>query len=212
MELGGWMNMIYKICQWLSRLAYLNLLWLLFMFLGVLVVGAAPSTAAMFTIIRKWVRGQYNVPIFRLFWETYQAEFKKANYLGAFIMMSLLLFWLSWHLISSLEGTLVPIMMGVYLGIMALWLVIMLYLFPVFVHYEGKALQSVKKAFIIGISYPFYTIRMIMAVAAALLVGMIFPGAGLLLTGSGIGFVLMYLANKVFRDIHERSGIQDVSL
>jgi len=210
MELSGWMNMLYKICQWLSRLAYLNLLWLLFMFLGVLVVGAAPSTAAMFTIIRKWVRGENNVPIFRLFWETYQSEFKKANYLGGFIMMVLLMFWLSWRLISSLEGSLVPIMMGVYLGIMALWLVIMLYLFPVFVHFEGETLHSVKKALIIGISYPFYTIKMIMAVAVVLGLGLLFPGAGLLLTGSGIGFVLMYLANKVFRDIHERSGIQDV--
>ena len=211
MELSGWMNMVYKICQWLSRLAYLNLLWLLFMFLGVLVVGAAPSTAAMFTVIRKWVRGHYNVPIFRLFWETYQAEFKKANYLGGFIITVLLMFWLSWRLISSLEGSLVPIMTGVYLGIMALWLVIMLYLFPVFVHFEGKTLHSVKKALIIGISYPFYTIGMIMAVAALLGLSLLFPGAGLLLTGSGIGFVLMYLANKVFRDIHQRSGIQDVS-
>ncbi|WP_167568727.1 DUF624 domain-containing protein [Brevibacillus migulae] len=34
----------------MSRLVYLNLLWLLFMCVGLIVFGAAPSTAAMFTI------------------------------------------------------------------------------------------------------------------------------------------------------------------
>ncbi|WP_045514978.1 DUF624 domain-containing protein [Neobacillus niacini] len=58
MESTDWMGKLLGICQWITRLAYINLLWLFFMSVGLFVFGAAPSTAAMFTIMRKWIKGE----------------------------------------------------------------------------------------------------------------------------------------------------------
>src|SRR5699024_11923190 len=72
----------YRLCVWVTRFAYVNVLWFLFTFLGLVFLGAMPSTVAMFAVIRKWVTGVKEVPIFKTFLESYLTEFVKANMLG----------------------------------------------------------------------------------------------------------------------------------
>src|SRR5699024_12166732 len=69
----------YRLCVWVTRFAYVNVLWILFTFLGLVFLGAMPSTVAMFAVIRKWVTGDKEVPIFKTFLESYRTEFVKAN-------------------------------------------------------------------------------------------------------------------------------------
>ncbi|WP_165350926.1 YesL family protein [Ectobacillus funiculus] len=208
MEATGWMGKLYSICQWITRLAYINLLWLLFISLGVFVFGIAPSTAAMFSIIRKWLQGEANFPIFTFFWETYKKEFKKANILGLVLFGIIMGLYLVWRVTSSVQGVLYPILTGCLIGAVFLLLIVMLYVFPVFVHYEYRTLQYIKTAFLISISYPLYTIAMILAVTSVFLVSLFFSGVGLLFFGSGLSFALMYMSNVVFRKISQQLHVQ----
>ncbi len=44
---------LYRICEWVMRLAYVNLLWIGIFWLGLVVFGFFPSSAAMFAVVRK---------------------------------------------------------------------------------------------------------------------------------------------------------------
>ena len=198
MESTDWMGKLLGICQWITRLAYINLLWLLFMILGLFILGAAPATVAMFTLIRKWIMGESDLPVFTTYWETYKKEFWKANSLGFILAGISIILYLDWRLISSLQGSLYPILMGCLIGVVFLFLVITLFIFPVYVQYEYKTLQYIKTAFLLGISYPLYTMVMISAAICVSAISIFFNGVGLLFFGSGLSLALMYISNLLF--------------
>lgn len=201
MEATGWMGKIYSVCQWISRLAYINLLWLLFMALGLFVFGAFPSTIAMFAIIRKWIKGETALPVLSFFWEIYKKEFWKANRLGAVLLGISMVLYLDWRLISSMQGLLYPILIGCLIGVVFLFSIVLIYIFPVFVHYEHKTFQYIKTAFLLGISYPLHTLAMILSIICVFFMSVFFNGIGVLFFGSGISYLLMYVSNLLFTKI-----------
>src|SRR5690625_7635570 len=72
----------YRFTVWVVRLVYVNLLWILFTVIGLGVLGIMPATAAMFAVVRKWLRGEDDFPIFTTYKDAYKEEFLKANLLG----------------------------------------------------------------------------------------------------------------------------------
>ncbi|SDN25161.1 YesL family protein [Bacillus sp. OK048] len=201
MESSVWMGRFYGICQWIARLAYVNLLWLLFTGLGLFVFGAAPATVAMFTIIRKWLREESDLPILSFFWKTYKKEFWKANSLGFILLVISIVLYLDWRLIISIQGVFYPILMGCLIGVGFLFLTVMIFIFPVYVQYEYKTLQYIKTAFLLGVSYPLYTMVMISTAICIFIISVFFNGIGLLFFGSGLSFILMYISNLLFNKI-----------
>jgi uncharacterized membrane protein YesL len=209
MEQTGWTGRLYSSCQWISRLAFVNLLWLLFSALGLVVLGAAPSTVAMFAVIRKWVQGETNIPVFSLFWQTFKQEFLKANFLGILLLSAAIILYLDWRLISSVQGALNPILTGCLMGVAFLFLIVLLYIFPVYVHYDYTVFQYIKTAFLIGISHPVQTLGLLFGLMMALVIGFFFQGIGILYFGSGLGYFLMYLSNSIFMRIGQQAKMQE---
>jgi uncharacterized membrane protein YesL len=204
MDATGVTGKLYHACQWIARLAFLNLLWLVFMGVGLFIFGATPSTVAMFTIIRKWLQGEKELPIFRLFLEIYKKEFWASNRLGLVLMVVTFILLLDWVLIGSVQGILYPILTGCLIGVAFLFSIVMLYIFPVFVHYEYKTFQYVKVAFLLGISYPLYSAVMLLAVICVAALSIFFNGVGLLFFGSGVSYILMYISYLLFSKITQK--------
>src|SRR5690625_7256835 len=71
----------YKAFDWIYRIAFLNVLWLLFSVVGPIIFGFFPATVAMFSIVRLSIL-QENVPIFHTFWTVYKRESIKSNLLA----------------------------------------------------------------------------------------------------------------------------------
>nr|WP_263323638.1 YesL family protein [Neobacillus sp. Marseille-Q6967] len=207
MESTVWMGKLYHACQWITRLAYINLLWLLFMALGLFVFGAAPATAAMFSLIRKWLKDETDIPVFQYFWKTYKKEYWKANALGSILLGMSIILYLDWRLISSIQGSFYPILLGCLIGVFFLFLIVIIYIFPVFVQYEYKTLQYIKTAFLLGISYPLYTMVMIFAMFCVIVISIVFNGIGILFFGSAISFVLMYITQLLFNKIAKQYNV-----
>src|SRR5699024_9005025 len=82
MEMNRRFRGLYKLCEWIMRLAYVNILWIVFTAAGLIIFGFFPATGSMFTVIRKWIRKEYDIPVFRLFWSTYRSEFVRLNGIG----------------------------------------------------------------------------------------------------------------------------------
>ncbi|MBU9710572.1 YesL family protein [Evansella tamaricis] len=198
MEFGGIAGMAYTFCTWFVRMFVLNILWLLFSLAGLIVFGIVPSTVALFTIIRKWLLGEQSVPIFKTYWKTYKSEFLKANKLGVLLILigGTLLFNL--YYLSNIDyGILSQIMYFGMFSILIIFLVTLLYVFPVFVHYETKVLQVIKNAFVIGVSNPVLTISMIIS---SILIYILLELTGFLFffQVSLIASLIMWLANQSF--------------
>ncbi|WP_368658766.1 YesL family protein [Metabacillus halosaccharovorans] len=194
----GLMKGLYTVSLWVTRLAYVNILWVSFTILGIVIVGFYPATTAMFAVIRKWVLGDHDIPIFKTFWSNYKKEFVKSNILGLFISIIAFIMYSSLNIISSLT---IPTLKILYIPnglVTLLFLLTILYIFPVFVHYDVKLTKVAKNAFIIMTINPIATFCMV--VLSGFLVYMIhtFPGLIPFFSGSVIAFLLMFLSNYAF--------------
>src|SRR5690625_2733437 len=104
------MDALYHFCAWLMRLAYLNVLWLAFSLLGLLIVGFAPATLAMFSVIRKWMMGEKEVAIFPLFWKSYREEFFRANIIFLILAAIGWIFYIDFQIFKQAQGTIFSIL------------------------------------------------------------------------------------------------------
>lgn len=191
-------NGIFKLTEWISRLAILNLLWIGFSLVGLIIFGLFPATVAMFSVIRQWLLGKTDLPIFQLYWRAFRTDFFKANGYGVLIaIIGLMIYadlvYLAFHDMSHLMLVQLPIFLFILLTF--------LYLFPTHVHYKLGFLSVIKQAFLIMVIHPLQTITMLIGIAACLVLMYYVPALALFFSGSFTAFVIMSIAYSAFSQI-----------
>ncbi|MEC5271567.1 YesL family protein [Caldifermentibacillus hisashii] len=166
-------NRLYSLAEWISKLAYLNVLWLLFTLFGLIVFGMMPSTVSMFTIIRKWLKGDADFPIFRTFSKVYKQEFLKSNIIGGILAVFYVMILIDLFYLNALKNfSIISILL--YLFMFAV-IMTTLYIFPVFVHYELNTFTVIKNSFLLMLINPFTNIVIILSLAITFYVMKILP-------------------------------------
>lgn len=195
---------LYKFTVWISRLAILNLLWLGFSLLGLVAFGFFPATVAMFVVLRSWLRGEDDRPIFRTYWQAYRANFLTANgygliiaLLGAIVYSNLIFMSLN----ESQSILFLHIPLYTFLIFVALTL---LYLFPVYAHYDLGFFQTIKQAFLIMVIQPIQTLVMIFGIVASVVVMRFIPGLTFFFGGSFIALLITATCNHSFQTIEQK--------
>src|SRR5690625_3722809 len=145
----GSMGGFYTVANWIMRLAYVNILWIAFTLVGIIIFGFFPATTGMFSVIRKWVQGKSDIPIFLTFWSTYKKEFLKSNLLGFILSLIGYILYIDFTFLRQgvdgfLQFTYYPLLI-----VILLYMLVLLYVFPVFVHYEVNIFQVCKNAFLL---------------------------------------------------------------
>ncbi|MGE8080804.1 YesL family protein [Peribacillus loiseleuriae] len=199
------MNNIYIVCDWIIRLLYLNLLWFFFTIAGLVIAGIFPATVAMFSILKGWLQEGKNERVFKSFWKVYKEEFGRANRLGIIVLIISIIFYTDWLFTNQLSGTLGMITKGVLLGSGFVFGITLMYAIPVYLQVDGKAFNTIKLAFLIGITYPHYTFIMMISIASLMLISFLLPMAGFLFFASGLGCVLTFFSMHLIRKIEERT-------
>lgn len=152
----------YKFAERATRMAYLNLLWIGFTILGLGLFGLMPATTAMFAVVRKWVRGETQFPIFKFFWETYKKEFVKTNGIGLIFFAIIYLQVIAFNILYFSESVVYNIAAFGVVAVFILLTIVLIYYFPIYVHFNlGRNSTYVKWALIIGIVHPLLTIAII---------------------------------------------------
>lgn len=202
-------NRAFAATEWITKFAYINLLWIGFSLAGLIVLGFFPATIAMFTIIRKWLKGETEISIFRTFWTTWKSEFFRSNGLGVLVavVVGLIVFNLVFVEKSGTGFTSV-IQIPIYLFMFAAIMTI-LYLFPVYVHFELKWFQIVKNSFLMMLISPIENIVMIAGIAAVLFVIRFIPVLGFFFGGSLIAAIIMSAAYLVFGKMDRKRSISE---
>ncbi|GAF63490.1 hypothetical protein BTS2_0381 [Bacillus sp. TS-2] len=197
MEHTGVIGAIYHIADKLWKLAYVNLLWILFTLIGLVIFGFFPATISMFTILRKFVLKEKDFNIFKLFWETYKKELWKGNLLGlVFVILGIITcgnFIYFWVGQGHAELLFYPVVF-----VTILLLLTTFFVFPVYVHYDIHFLQTLKTSFIFMAQYPLSSLLMLIYSVILLLIIIILPAFSIFYGGSIAGLMVMVLANRVF--------------
>jgi uncharacterized membrane protein YesL len=201
----GLLGTFYIVMEWVTRIAYVNLLWIVFSLLGIIIIGFAPATTAMYTITRKWSMGNSDVPIFPTFWRTYRSEILRANKLFWPLIIVGYILYIDYQYLTSMQGLAFLTMMFVFVNVSILYLILLLYLFPVFVHFKLKTFQYYKQALIAGISSPLSTFLMIVSI---ILVGLLIeriPGLLPVFPACLLSFATMRLGYTAFLKLEQKS-------
>lgn len=195
---------LYSICEWVYRIAYLNILWIFFTFAGLFVFGLAPSTAAMFSVTRKWVMGNKDIKIFKTFWESYRKEFLKVQILGFVLILAGLIFIVDYKFYIAQHVPTFFLLKFLWLSIVLFYSILIFFLFPIYTHYQFKPFQYIKNAFIIAFSFPLHSLLMIGGGVFMFLFAMKFPGVSFFLSGSAFSYWITYIAHHVFSKMELR--------
>ncbi|UOQ84760.1 YesL family protein [Gracilibacillus salinarum] len=192
MKLQGLSGGIYSISLWISRLAILNVLWILGVITGLVIIGFAPATVALYTLLRRIVIQKQDVSVIRSFLSVYKKQFVIANKYGLPIVMLGVFLYLDFLIAFQFDHWTMTILQVILISLGIVYIMITTFLFSVQVHYEVSILANWKNAFILAVLHPLTVITNLLIFIIIGYITLLIPG--LLIFFS---FSIMALVNVV---------------
>ncbi len=196
-------SLIYKIMEWITRFAYIQLMWILFTLAGLVVFGLFPATTAAFSVIRRWLLGETDIPIFNTFWEYYKTEFLKSNRLGFFISIGIFFILFNLYFVDATTLDNLSILHIMLFSVVLFYLIFMFYLFPSFVHFEGGIFKVMKNALLFMLISPVHTLFMVVSIASLLVIFYTVPALAFIFGISTYTFITTWIGMKAFNRINK---------
>lgn len=207
--MSGW-DRFNTIVFAMLKLAYMNMIWILFTLVGLVMFGFFPATVSMFTVVRKWLKREEPLPIFHTFWHTYKKEFLKTNGFGLIFMVIGYVLYYDFTFIGLNSGQftfLVPVLVLIFIA----YVITLLFFFPVYVHFDLTFIKTLKQTLLIALTSPIEGIQILLA--CGLLYGAVnlLPGIVPFFTGSVLSMIVMWISLKAFEKIEKRKLNQSFS-
>lgn len=195
------MREFYRICEWVTKLVYINVLWILFSTAGLLVFGFMPASIAMFTVIRRWIHGNHETAVFTEFYNTFKKEFFKGNAFGLIILIVGLNVYLYVHFLPVIAAPLNSLLLIFIFLLGLIYLMFVIYIVPVYVHYDLPFVQYFKYTIYVGMTNVNITFLLAAGVGLLCYFFIRVPGFIPFFSMSAIGFYIMWLADKGFENV-----------
>ncbi|WP_058308894.1 YesL family protein [Gracilibacillus massiliensis] len=209
MEFTGIWGGFYRISVWITRFAWLNLLWIIFTLIGFILFGIMPATVAMFAVVRKWVLKEVDFPVHKTFFQEYKRNFFRSNLFGIvlYVIGYVLSVFLKYTGMMS-ESDLYPILFGIFILSSVFYVLLILYIAPVFVHYELGFWQYIRYAVSIGAVNLHYSICALTVLAGIYYTSLKIPGITLFFSFSVSAYVSMFIINIGFNQLLKKQQEQ----
>lgn len=210
--MGRLLTGIMAFCNWVTHFAILNLLWIGCTFLGLIVFGIGPSTIAMYGVCRQVALGDKDVPVIKTFWSIYKKELVKGNlFYYTFVFIGAICFY-NLFFFRQLDGGFFTVINVMMMITVFAFLIMVMYVIPVYVHYKLKFFENFKQALLIGFLRPANLFLMIICSLSSYYFFIYFPGFIPI-----YGFTLftqmnMWLAMKCFEDIEQYKAARPVNV
>jgi uncharacterized membrane protein YesL len=175
------------------NLVYVNFLWIIFTILGLGIFGIGPSTYALVSICRQWVRGQ-SLPVFKTYWKSYKESFRESviiswiYLIGGIVLIVDLMHVANWYVRVAL------------FVISFIYLLSLVYIFPIMAHYNWKGIRiKIKMSLIFGFSCLQYSLVLFLVTGVIYWAATnFFPGVLTFLGISFLFYLITWTANQVF--------------
>lgn len=191
---------LYTGMEWISRIVYVNALWLLFTLMGGVIFGISPATAALFSITKKWVNGEEVPAVFTQFWQEYRFYFWRSQKISFVFGVAGILLFIDWHFFSQRQSNMNLIGKMLTVQLILLYAALLFYIFPVFVNGEYKMSRALKQAGFLALQAPFKTIFGLGSAAALLLLFITIPAVALLCAASSLAMWVWFYTERVIAD------------
>lgn len=200
----GMKGKLFILFEWITRLAYVNLLWIGLSLLGGLVLGIFPATSAMFALVRRWVRGDDDFSVFPLFWRTFKSDFWKANKIGWIVASLGIVLYLDYLFFSSSGSTFFFLLKSFTIMLIFVYVLIVVMIFPVFVHYKLTIFHLFRNTIFISMLHPFKSLIAIIGSGIICLIMFLMPTLIPFFGGSLIALLLTWITQSMFLKIDQR--------
>ncbi|ADU30540.1 YesL family protein [Evansella cellulosilytica] len=157
------MKKIFAFAEWLLELLKLHFYWIVFILRGAIILGLFPATAALYGVIRHWIRESDYEDQLQLFKRLYKENFKVANIYGWIFTAISGIIILNFLYIPLYSEDVVKITMyTVIIFFIIILTIFWLYLFPVIIHYRLPIRDYFAAIIQVGISSPLAIIMQLM--------------------------------------------------
>ncbi|GAA0365889.1 hypothetical protein GCM10008932_17590 [Alkalibacterium iburiense] len=200
---------LMKLMTWFADMAHIQLLWIVFTLVGLVFGGFFPATVSMFALIRKRIQSGDGFSFNKEFWAHYKKNLVKANLLGYSILAMSLLLGLHYQYSLNVQGSLSFLFTLSSLGLWLIFLLVVLYIVPTYVHFDIKNVQVIKHAFIMVISTPLHAVGMAGLCYLFYLSARVVPVLVPFVSVGVLAYGIMRLANHAFKsvdDVAEKEG------
>jgi uncharacterized membrane protein YesL len=195
---------LYHFFENVMRIVQFQLLWLAFSLCGGVILGIMPATVGLFTVLRKWLSSDLeDYSIIKIFWDVFRKEFWKANTLGLLLFFIGSLMYINFSLLKLANGVfyLFSLIFIAFLSI--LFFIVLLYIFPVYVHFKVKLIKYFSISILIGISYPLHTFFIAIGYFVIYMLLWTVPGLIPFFCVSLFSLVSMWVSLKVFQRMEQ---------
>lgn len=194
-------NSLDRIFTWITRLVVINLLWILYTLIGLIVGGVFPATVSVLKIFRKWIMGEGEFSIWRTFKQEYRSDFSKSNLVGWILTIAGIILYLNYAVIKSMGDLNIVFYVAFYLVIL-FYMNLVIWSFPQLAHYNGKIKDVFKNSIILGFGRFHYTIAILVYIFIVLYISLSFPGILPFFTISIGTYGWIWISMKVFQKIN----------
>lgn len=184
------------------KIAYLNLLWLLFTLLGLVLFGIGPATYAMMKYYDRWLRLKESPPVAKSFWHYYKERFRQSMliswlYLAIFIVLAINIFHLlQWYLLAA----------NVLVFVVVLFSFTHVYTIMAATNFK-TVWEILRGSALLGLGYLHYTIiSWTVIIGGYLLLTKTVPATVFLFGVGGVGFILGFAGKLILTEFMEPSA------
>ncbi|MBS4219235.1 YesL family protein [Bacillus sp. FJAT-49711] len=193
-----------RLFQWIMRLAAVNGLWILFTAFGLFAGGVFPATVAALGVSRKWIMGEQELKLWKTFKQIYFQEFVGANILGWILSIVGGLLYLNYKVLADAASEILFIIPFMFYLILFFYCIILLWTFPLLVHYKATWFQHLRNALIIGLSKIHYTAASGLVIISVIFFSLEFPGMIPFFSISIAALGCMWFSLKIFQGMDNR--------
>jgi uncharacterized membrane protein YesL len=171
---------LFLLMDWIWRLTWLNLLWLLF---SLPLITVIPSTFAMYAVVNKWTKDE-EVNIWLTFIKSFKNYFLKSYSLGSVLVLIGVFLYADFIILNNQTEEVFIIVRYAVIIFTILYLPVAFFSIPVFIEYNLSWYKSLSVAFIIAMQHPLRTFLVLCGILVDLIILLFFTGFGILFFGS----------------------------
>jgi uncharacterized membrane protein YesL len=153
---------ILKVTEVITEFVMLNVMWFAGCILGGVIFGWAPSTVALLTVLRNKIMKKEYYGVIRSFWATYKKEFIRSNMLGGTCMLFLIIVSINKTNFDAQPELIFKVLSAISTISRVIVFGIVLYMFPLYVHYSMDLKKYFIKALSLLVMRPFVTICIVL--------------------------------------------------
>ncbi|MCL6548933.1 MAG: DUF624 domain-containing protein [Alicyclobacillus sp.] len=199
------MNMLesrwYRTLEVCANFLYLNLLWLV---CSVPIITLPASTAAMFGVVREWVKGR-EPGVTGSFFAFFQENFRQSTWLGFLCALVGAILAVDFGVVRGMGSPIREILYVVLFVVCFLYVFTLSHIFPVIVNFEARWTLAIRNALLFSMSGPLITLACLLVLTLAAAAFVFFP-LSIFVSGSVGSYLVYRLCERTFEKVERIRG------